>query len=239
MDDDRQVPLRSSHEPEGRGSAVGRRPVATDVPARPEAPRRAQPIDAVLIGASTGGPEALHELLAALDVDVPILVVQHMPEFFTQLLAERLDQESALRVREGFDGLAVGPGDCALAPGGSHMSCEVAPGGLRVRTNQNPPEHSCRPAVDVLFRSAAVALGPRCLAVVLTGLGRDGAAGAAELHRLGAPVLVQDRDSSAVWGMPGAVVEAGAADQVLPLDRLAAWINTAVWSRCESSRRSA
>ena len=187
-------------------------------------------VDAILIGASTGGPEALHELLPALEVDAPVLVVQHMPARVTAHLASRLDQESGLSVREGADGELALPGECVLAPGASHMSVEAAAEGLRIRTDPDPPEHPCHTSVDVLFQSAARALGSRCLGVVLTGLGADGAAGAVELRRVGAPVLVQDRPSSAVWGMPGAVVRAGAADRVVPLSALAGVIHRAVRS---------
>jgi two-component system chemotaxis response regulator CheB len=196
--------------------------VATPGPARPLAP-----IDVVAIGISTGGPKALAELLPALpgDLPVPVLIVQHMPPVFTRQLAERLDARSALGVSEAAGGDQLRPGAAYIAPGGHHLVVHKAPGGvLQLRTNEDPPENSCRPAVDVLFRSVAAAYGSRSLAAVMTGMGHDGLLGAQEIAGSGGFVLAQDEASSVVWGMPGAVARAGLADRVLPLSDLAAEI---------------
>jgi two-component system chemotaxis response regulator CheB len=184
---------------------------------------RTRPIELVAIGSSTGGPRALHEVLEALPgtLPVPIVVVQHMPTVFTRLLAERLDATCSLQVREAAGGERIGPGEVWIAPGGSHLVVRRRDGELVLAIDGGPPENSCRPAVDVLLRSVAEAVGQDALAVVLTGMGADGARGASLLHDAGAAVLAQDEATSVVWGMPGAVVRAGAADDVLPLDQVA------------------
>ncbi|HEY6924315.1 MAG TPA: CheB methylesterase domain-containing protein, partial [Steroidobacteraceae bacterium] len=154
---------------------------------------------------------------------VPVLIVQHMPPLFTQLLAERLTAKGPLRFREARSGEVLRTGDCLIAPGNYHMRVERF--GLhkqvRVPLEQTPPENSCRPAVDVLFRSIAEVYGGHALAVVLTGMGQDGLKGVEKLHALGAQTLVQDEATSVVWGMPGFIARAGLADGVLPLPELA------------------
>ncbi|MFN8050687.1 MAG: chemotaxis response regulator protein-glutamate methylesterase [Acidimicrobiales bacterium] len=183
-------------------------------------------VTAVVIGVSTGGPNALAEIwprLAALQV--PVLIVQHMPPVFTTMLAKRLDAIGTVRMSEGVQGGVVGKGDGWLAPGDHHMRVEQTPDGVRLCLDQEAPENSCRPAVDPLFRSAAAVYGPGTLAVVLTGMGSDGLAGARAVREAGGTVLAQDEPSSVVWGMPGAVVNAGLADVILPLDRMAAEIS--------------
>ncbi|MFC0080878.1 chemotaxis response regulator protein-glutamate methylesterase [Aciditerrimonas ferrireducens] len=195
---------------------VSEPPLATRVrrPARPEV---------VLVGVSTGGPSALAELLPSLPagLGVPVLVVQHMPAIFTRLLAERLDRSAPLRVREALDGEPLEPGTVLVAPGGRHLAVERRGGQVVAACLDDPPEHFCRPAVDVLFRTAAAVYGPGVLAVVLTGMGNDGLAGAQAIVRAGGAVLAQDEASSVVWGMPGAVARAGLAEAVLPLAELA------------------
>ncbi|TNM44251.1 chemotaxis response regulator protein-glutamate methylesterase [Nocardioides albidus] len=180
-------------------------------------------VSALLIGCSTGGPDALARLLPRLpaDLGVPVLVVQHMPPVFTTMLAQRLDKVSALTVREAVDGEPARPGEVLIAPGDFHMRLRRSPAGIRVALDQGPQENFCRPAVDVLFRSAVEPYGAGALAAVLTGMGQDGLAGARDLAATGARILVQDEESSVVWGMPGAVAGAGLADDVLPLDQLA------------------
>lgn len=180
-------------------------------------------IEVLAIGASTGGPTALAEVLSHLpaDLPVPVVVVQHMPALFTRFLAERLNSESPLAVREAERGKKLQAGDVWIAPGDFHMTVERIGTERFLNLNQGPPENSCRPAVDVLFRSVADAYGAGVLAVVLTGMGADGARGAAHIRSVGGEVLVQDKDSSVVWGMPGAVVSAGAADSIYPLPELA------------------
>jgi two-component system chemotaxis response regulator CheB len=184
---------------------------------------------ALLIGVSTGGPAALDILLPELPANfpLPVLVVQHMPELFTRLLAERLNGCCPLQVREGVEGEPVRAGSIYIARGNWHM--EVRGGahiGLPVtlHLNQGALENHCRPAVDALFRSAAVVYGAGVLAVVLTGMGSDGTAGARLIRESGGNILAQDEASSVVWGMPGAVCAAGLAHKVLPLNSIASEI---------------
>lgn len=199
------------------------------VPAPAPIPIRQGPTTApsvVVLGVSTGGPAALDEVLPALPsyFPLPILIVQHMPELFTKLLAERLNSRCKLRVQEATEGTKVLPGTISIAKGNWHM--EVLAGAnanspATLHLTQAPPENHCRPAVDVLFRSAATAYGGAVLAVVLTGMGSDGLAGCKLLRSQGATVLAQDQATSAVWGMPGAVATAGLAHRVLPLRAVA------------------
>ena len=144
-----------------------------------------------------------------------------MPPLFTKLLADRLDAKSPLRVREGVTGAVLAPGEVYIAPGDHHMLIERSGGVARLALNQEPPENSCRPAVDPLFRSCAQHFGGRVLAIVLTGMGQDGLRGCEQLHAAGAQILAQDRATSVVWGMPGYVANAGLADAVLPLGAIA------------------
>lgn len=180
-------------------------------------------VTALLIGCSTGGPDALARFLPRLpaDLGIPVLVVQHMPPVFTAMLAQRLDKVSPLEVREAVDGDEVRAGRVLLAPGDFHLRVQRRGTGVRAVLDQGPQENFCRPAVDVLFRSALEVYGGSALATVLTGMGQDGLAGARQLAAAGARILVQDEDSSVVWGMPGAVAGAGLADDVLPLEELA------------------
>jgi two-component system chemotaxis response regulator CheB len=193
------------------------------------------PIEVVVIGLSTGGPSALEQMLPKLppNFPVPVLIVQHMPKLFTGALAERLDKCCALRVAQAYDNAAIIPGTIWLAPGDSHM--EVAPRkmgfgmgdgslagrGARVKLHQQEPLNHCRPSVDYLFHSAARLYGAGTLALMMTGMGADGLGGARAVHGAGGVVLAQDEATSAVWGMPGRVAEAGIADAVLPLAAIA------------------
>ncbi|HZR21024.1 MAG TPA: chemotaxis response regulator protein-glutamate methylesterase [Verrucomicrobiae bacterium] len=195
-------------------------------------PRGAVParVEIVTIGVSTGGPAALSTLLPLLarDLPVPVVLVQHMPPLFTRLLAERLTSISGHLTREGEAGALLEPSQVWIAPGGLHMEVQQGGEGVRLRTHQGPPENSCRPAVDVLFRSVAHVYGSCSLAVVLTGMGQDGLRGCESIREAGGQVLVQDESTSVVWGMPGAVSQAGLADKVLPLRELADEINRRV-----------
>jgi two-component system chemotaxis response regulator CheB len=186
-------------------------------PARKE--QGGQRIDILAIGSSTGGPNALAEVIPQFpgDFPVPVVVVQHMPPLFTRLLAERLNTRSQLSVREGEPGRLLEPGHVWIARGDHHMTVARKGAGVVLGLNQETPENSCRPAVDVLFRSVAQVYGPSTLGVVMTGMGSDGARGAAHIREAGGDVLVQDEASSVVWGMPGAVVSAGAANKICPL----------------------
>jgi two-component system chemotaxis response regulator CheB len=185
-----------------------------------------RPPELIVIGISTGGPNALAELIPHLprNLSVPVAIVQHMPPLFTKLLAERLSAKAQIPVLEGTSGMALEPGKAVLAPGDWHMVVERVDGRLRVKLNQNQPENSCRPAVDPLFRSAAEVCGGQVLGVVMTGMGQDGTRGAHAIRDAGGQILVQDEASSVVWGMPGSVVKAGLAHQIVPLPQLAAEI---------------
>jgi two-component system chemotaxis response regulator CheB len=176
----------------------------------------------VVIGVSTGGPTALAAMLPSFPskFPLPILLVQHMPPLFTRLLAERLNANCPLMVEEASHGQAVEVGKILIAPGNFHMKAASSAGTVRVYLDQSPQQNSCRPAVDPLFASAAEVYGGAVLAVVLTGMGHDGLRGAETLRARGATVLVQDEASSVIWGMPGAVANAGLADRVLPLDEI-------------------
>jgi two-component system chemotaxis response regulator CheB len=195
------------------------RPVA--VPTRPPLKKKplGQPIDILAIGTSTGGPNALGEVIPHLPADfpVPVVIVQHMPPVFTRLLADRLNSCSPLSVREGEAGQLLEAGQVWIAPGNYHMTVDRRGSRTVLSLNQESPENSCRPAVDVLFRSVAQTYGPSVLAVVMTGMGSDGARGAIHIRESGGGIVVQDEATSVVWGMPGAVVEAGLADKICPL----------------------
>ncbi len=196
------------------------RPAPTDS----DVPRRPKRIQAVGIGVSTGGPNALQKIIPLLDsgIPVPILAVQHMPPTFTLSLAERLDRDSQVQVEEARDGSIAEPGRMYIAPGGRHMVVRSESGGRSgLGIIDSPPVNSCRPSVDVLFRSMAMVYGGNMLAVILTGMGRDGAAGVGAIRRRGGYCIVQDEATSVVWGMPQAVVEMKDADEILPIDRIA------------------
>jgi two-component system, chemotaxis family, protein-glutamate methylesterase/glutaminase len=183
-------------------------------------------VQAVAIGVSTGGPNALSTVLGQLPgtLAVPVFVVQHMPPVFTKLLAERLASKSALRVTEAADGDEIRAQHVYLAPGNYHMSVGSNGGAKVIRTTQEPQENSCRPAVDVLFRSIADTYGAGSLGIILTGMGQDGLRGCERMRETGGQILAQDEASSVVWGMPGFVARAGLADKVVPLDEVASEI---------------
>ncbi len=182
-----------------------------------------RPIEIVAIGTSTGGPNALSQVLSQLPADLPaaVAVVQHMPPTFTRFLAERLNGICHMPVSEATQHQVLEPGTIVIAPGDFHIRVERLGTGARVSTIQTPPENSCRPSVDVLFRSVAQVCGACALGVVMTGMGQDGLRGAEALRDVGATILAQDEASSVVWGMPGFVVEAGLAARVLPLAEMA------------------
>ncbi|HEY6558921.1 MAG TPA: chemotaxis response regulator protein-glutamate methylesterase [Polyangiaceae bacterium] len=195
------------------------------------------PVDVIAIGASTGGPNALTQIVSELPADfpVPILIVQHMPIMFTRIFAERLNGLSALSVREATDGARIERGSVWIAPGGAHMLLVRDPE-PRISLNYEPPVNFCRPSVDVLFRSVASAYGPRALCAVLTGMGHDGLHGAEVVRRLGGRVFAQDQQTSVVWGMPGYVVRAQLAHEILPLPDLAGALTACVANSRSSFR---
>lgn len=182
-----------------------------------------QPPEVIAIGISTGGPEALAKLLPKLpkSFPLPILIVQHMPPFFTKLLAERLNSDAHIDVKEGEEGMPIRPGVAYIAPGGSHLYVHQQAGKISLALNQDPPENSCRPSADVLFRSVAELYGNRALGIIMTGMGRDGLKGLRMLKEKGGSVIAQDQATSVIWGMPAAVVNEGLAECVLPLDQIA------------------
>ncbi|MGQ7847804.1 protein-glutamate methylesterase/protein-glutamine glutaminase [Granulosicoccus sp. 3-233] len=208
------------------GDMVAEEPVVAEQPDR--APGRfvstqnAGP-ELVVIGVSTGGPDALTRLLLQLpgNFGVPICIVQHMPAEFTGKLAARLNAASKLTVCEACAGDRLQAGTVYVAPGDYHMVLERVGGTDVIRLNQNPMENSCRPSVDPLFRSAAAIHGARCLGIVMTGMGRDGLKGSEVMYAAGGSILVQDEASSVVWGMPKLVAQAGLAEAQVPLERMA------------------
>ncbi len=213
---------------ESEGSKAAKSPVALQVPAAKKefagAPfqssfRKPGSYRAVVVGVSTGGPQALAQVVPMVpdSFPLPILIVQHMPALFTRLLADRLQQLTKLRVQEGQEGTTVERGNIYIAPGNFHMRVARKEGKEVLALNQEEPENSCRPAVDVLFRSAAEVYKGAVIAVVLTGMGQDGKRGVETLRQQGSYVIAQDQNSSVVWGMPGAVVQAGLAHSVVDL----------------------
>lgn len=181
-----------------------------------------QRIDAVCIGVSTGGPAALVQIFQEWrkPLLVPVFIVQHMPPQFTELLANKLNSISGMPVKEATHGEYAQAGQAYIAPGGYHMVIKDVAGRVVMHLNQDPPENFCRPAVDVLFRSAAQVYASRLLGVVLTGMGSDGLKGAADILKGNGRMMVQDEATSLIWGMPGAVVRAGLAQMVLPLGEI-------------------
>jgi two-component system chemotaxis response regulator CheB len=198
------------------------RPIVA-VPALPPVViRKGGQAKALLVASSTGGPVALNQFFESIgsNLPVPVLVVQHMPPHFTRTLAERLNEVYPLQFKECEDGEPLKAGVVYIAEGGRHM--EVVRKGDRVciRTHDGPMEQFCRPSADVLFRSAVQVYGGDLVAVILTGMGKDGTKGSEAVSRAGGRILVQDEASSVVWGMPGSVFQSGYADEMLGLDRI-------------------
>jgi two-component system chemotaxis response regulator CheB len=230
-----------------RNSAGSAQPVAQPLAQNPEraaarapvaavaVPRRivlrhsnAEPFEALAIGSSTGGPQALFALLTAIRgrVNAPIFVTQHMPATFTTILAEHINRVSGWPAAEGVDGEVVKPGRVYVAPGSFHMVIETQATQQRViRLTATPPENFCRPSVDPMLRSLARIYGRRLLTVILTGMGHDGLAGGEAVTAAGGAVIAQDEATSVVWGMPGAVATAGICSAVLPLPELGPYIS--------------
>ncbi|MFA7329934.1 MAG: chemotaxis response regulator protein-glutamate methylesterase [Candidatus Delongbacteria bacterium] len=213
---------RSALRTPAPGRPIPRPPMPNVIPAAGPARHLARPAELLVVGVSTGGPNALARVMPLFPatLSVPVLIVQHMPPLFTRMLADRLDQLSPLTVREARNGSVLLPGEAWLAQGDWHMEVAREGGRLVLREHQGPQVNSCRPAVDVLFDSAVRCCGGAVLAMVLTGMGQDGMKGARAIREAGGLVLAQDEESSVVWGMPGAVAMAGLADAVLPLDGL-------------------
>jgi len=209
--------LHSRIQPEPpKASPLRKRHELAKAPARP--PR----IGVVVVGASTGGPNMLVEVISALPADfpVPVLITQHMPAGFTKLFAERLDTLSPLRIREAVAGEQLRAGQVWIAPGDYHLALTREGPLVKLLTHRGPLENSCRPAVDVLFRTAAMAYGAGVLAVVMTGMGQDGLKGCQAVSQAGGRIIVQDPETCIVGSMPQAVLQAGLAHQVVHLKNL-------------------
>lgn len=224
----RRLAVHPKSPPRSAGTLAPRREPATPTTA-PRAEEAGVPrvgnFDIVAIGVSTGGPNALQQVIPCLPANLgaPVLLVQHMPPDFTGALAESLAQRSAIKVVEAHQGETITPGVVYLAPGGKHMVARVIPGlayGI-IGLNSDPPVNSCRPSADVLFKSLAPIFGSRILAVVMTGMGNDGREGVRAIKNKGGYCLNQSENSCVVYGMPRAVDEAGLSDERVPLHRLA------------------
>lgn len=201
--------------------------LTADVMLPPPNPSRAVPVTEpiVCIGSSTGGTEALREILVALPPDAPaICIVQHMPAGFTAAFAKRMDGLCQVKVTEAVDGATVTQGEVLIAPGDRHMMLRRLPSGYRVTVAEGPYVSRHRPSVDVLFRSAAGAAGANALGVILTGMGDDGARCLGEMKAAGSHTIAQDEASCVVYGMPREAVRMGTAVQSLPLNKMAAAI---------------
>ena len=196
------------------------------------------PHQVILLGASTGGVEALTEVLTHLPGGLPgICITQHMPPHFSKLFAQRITSSCAFQVREATDGEMLAPGVALLAPGDYHLTLNWVGSGYRVQLNQKPPVHHCRPAVDVMFRSVAETPGSIAVAALLTGMGVDGALGMKLLKEHGARTIAQNEETCVVYGMPKAAIEMGVVDRILPLKSIASAIVEA--AQAQSVRASA
>lgn len=226
---------RAVHKRRGHaGGAVSAPTPSTTVATAPVAPAakkiqlRPMPIawrapEAIAIGSSTGGPQALTQFFSELKVPVkqPIFVTQHMPPMFTSILADNIARHSGMTCREAAHGEKVEPSTVYVAPGNYHMTVQKTAAGVTIALNQEPPENFCRPSVDPMLRSMVDVYGGRILSVIFTGMGADGQKGCQKLVEAGGVVYAQDEATSVVWGMPGAVAMAGLCTQVLPLGLMA------------------
>jgi len=208
---------------------TNKRAIVVDEPIRQKSTKSHIPdkIDVIALGVSTGGPNALGKLIPDIvgDLPVPILAVQHMPPVFTATLVAQLDKNSKITVVEGQSQMGVEPGHMYLAPGGKHMIATGTRHSTSIRITDTPPVQSCKPSVDVLFSSLAKVYGGNILSIILTGMGNDGSDGVAEITIKGGHSIVQDEDSSLIWGMPGSVSKRGLAHEEIPLSKLADRIN--------------
>ncbi|HSY21693.1 MAG TPA: chemotaxis response regulator protein-glutamate methylesterase [Polyangiaceae bacterium] len=208
------------------GSPAGLPRVLRPTPApavRSAAAKPLQPVRLLAIGCSTGGPNALTALLERFParLPVPVVITQHMPPVFTRLLAERLRAHTRLPVSEAQGGEVLAPGDIWIAPGDHHLVLRRDGAAIKLALDDGPHENSCRPAVDVMFRSVVQIYGGHVLALIMTGMGQDGLRGCEHVREAGGQIVVQDEATSVVWGMPGYVAQAGLADAILPLAQLA------------------
>ncbi|HWB12068.1 MAG TPA: chemotaxis response regulator protein-glutamate methylesterase [Pirellulales bacterium] len=226
----RRAPKRSTSPAASPTAGMGRLPASRTT--------ADAPFEVVVVGTSTGGPVALRQILPQLpgDLPVPILVVQHMPPQYTHSLAQRLNEASQIEVVEACEGMTLEAGWAFIAPGGRQMKIARRGGRLAIQLTDDPPEHSCRPSVDYLFRSAAEVLSGKVLAIVLTGMGRDGTEGCRLLKNRGATVVAQHPEGCVVYGMPKAVADEQLADHVLPLESIAEFVIRQVRSKRKMGR---
>jgi len=227
-DSDRAAPVRPTAAVPGPVA-----PVPTPPPPPPRRPTaftgRVDARKLIVIGASTGGVEALRTVLPLLPAGLPpIAIVQHISTYFSKAVAARLDALSDLEIREAADGMRLERGTCLIAPGDHHLAIARDRDGYRARILQSPPIHHCRPSVDVLFRSAAEAAGQHVVAALLTGMGTDGALGMQAIHRVGGRTIAEHEKTCIVYGMPRAAIQAGVVDEVVPLPKVADAILRAV-----------
>jgi two-component system, chemotaxis family, protein-glutamate methylesterase/glutaminase len=220
----RRRPPRTPAAPALQPAQRAAEPVAPSAPPLKLRPFAPTPPRVLVIGSSTGGPQALTAVvsnLRGLIPRVPVLITQHMPPTFTTILAEHIARAAGCPAHEGIDGEPVVAGTIYVAPGGKHMQAVKRDNGVFIALDDGPLVNYCKPAVDPLFRSVARAWGAAVLALVLTGMGSDGAKGGAEIVAQGGSVIAQDEPTSVVWGMPGAAAHAGICSAVLPLDQIA------------------
>ncbi|MFZ0606102.1 MAG: chemotaxis response regulator protein-glutamate methylesterase [Xanthobacteraceae bacterium] len=228
-----RAPLRGYASPAPAGAPLRvkpvlaqrpRKPAPTEIPLFQLRPPSPVPPRVLLIGSSTGGPQALTALVEKLPAAVdraPVLIAQHMPPMFTTVLAEHLSRAGGRGAHEAEDGEPVLAGGIYVAPGGRHMRVVAGDNGIRIALGDDAPINFCRPAVDALFTSAAAVWGAATLALVLTGMGADGTRGATDIVAAGGSIIAQDEATSVVWGMPRSVAQAGLCSAVLPLDQIA------------------
>ena len=232
--DEKIAAFRESLAPRRRRSRRLKKGASEEV--AEDTPEATSACQAVVIGCSTGGPAALRIVMSKLreDLPVPLFVVQHMPAQYTRSLASRLNDYSPLQVVEAEDGVRAAPGTVYLAPGGKQMQVKGNPDRLVIAINDDPPENGIRPSVDYMLRSAAKVLEGNALAVIMTGMGRDGIVGASLLKQAGGFVFAQHQEDCVVYGMPKAVVESDLADRILPLGKIA----PAIMRHVKRSRRA-
>lgn len=221
----RAGPRRRTERPREVVRPVVSPPISMSEIALRPAPTRAP--DLIAVGSSTGGPKALMQMLESLvkSVKTPIVITQHMPATFTSILAEHIQRATGRVTAEAAEGMPVQPERIYVAPGDWHMTVRRDGRAVTLHLNQNPPENFCRPAVDPMLRSIATAYGASALAIILTGMGHDGASGAKALVAAGGAVIAQDQATSVVWGMPQAAARAGACCAVLPIDEIAPYVS--------------
>jgi two-component system, chemotaxis family, protein-glutamate methylesterase/glutaminase len=203
-----------------RGAAQS---AATSTPSFQKKPYSSARPRILAIGSSTGGPQALQDVMKQVGTamnDVPVVITQHMPPTFTAILAEHMGKAALRPAKEGEDGEVLKPGNIYVAPGGKHMIIEKDAGAVKIRLTDDKPVNFCKPAVDPLFDSVAKVYGSASLAVILTGMGHDGASGVKTISAGGGSVITQDEETSVVWGMPGAAAQTGVCCDILPLQQI-------------------